>query len=703
MTFLNPAILFGLIAASIPILIHLLNLRKLKKIEFSTLQFLKELQKNKIRRIKLKQWLLLALRVLIILLIVTAFARPTLEGVSIGGTTSAAKTSAVFILDDTFSMSVIDQQGSYFNRAKQTITDIVNQFQEGDEMALILVSHQPEETNFTTNLERFVGDIDEYKISFMSNELNNAIVKAAELIGASQNFNKEIYLLTDFQKGRLVSQESVTDLGELLNEQVRFYAFDYSGKEILNAGISNLNLNTQIFEKNKPIKFEAKVTNYSSSPINNLVASLFINDERSAQQSLNLNAGETKTAYLQAPAKKSGSIDVFVEIEEDDILQDNKRFTSFYIPEKINVLLLSESDKKNRYINLALQSAAKNGFIDVSIKNVKGAGALQLKTFDAIIINSSSFNAISDKLQHFLSEGKGIVIFPSSNGTAEAFNSSLNSLRLPNSGGIINFNKSQPVEFDEIDFNHPLFENIFLEKEKKQIESPQIISYHKIKLLSTGKSIIKLVDGSSFLSEYNLNGGKVILCNSSADLSWNDFPLKSIFAPLLNKTILYLTSNKSLTEEQFSGEKININISKVTLPQIKILRPDGKEDLFNLNKLTSSNFLTYDFTGQVGNYKFYVGDNLLKTVSVNTNPLESVIEHYSESEFENYLDLINFKGSFLTIDKDENPVQQILQARFGSELWRYFLIAALIIALIEMAVARNAKKEMAELKGKWNE
>jgi uncharacterized membrane protein len=108
MTFLNPAILIGLTAASIPVIIHLLNLRKLKKIEFSSLSFLKELQKNKIRRVKLKQLLLLALRVLIILLIVTAFARPTLEGVNIGGTTSAAKTTALFILDDSFSMSVVD-------------------------------------------------------------------------------------------------------------------------------------------------------------------------------------------------------------------------------------------------------------------------------------------------------------------------------------------------------------------------------------------------------------------------------------------------------------------------------------------------------------------------------------------------------------------------------------------------------------------
>ena len=59
MTFLNPFVLFGLAAAAIPILIHLFNIRKLRTIEFSTLTFLKELNKNKIRRIKIRQWLLL--------------------------------------------------------------------------------------------------------------------------------------------------------------------------------------------------------------------------------------------------------------------------------------------------------------------------------------------------------------------------------------------------------------------------------------------------------------------------------------------------------------------------------------------------------------------------------------------------------------------------------------------------------------------
>ena len=119
MTFLNPAILFGLLAASIPVVIHLFNLRQLKKIEFSSLMFLKTLQKNKIRKIKFKQWLLLLIRVLIIMALVFAFSRPTMKNASLFGLGQNAKTSAVIILDNSFSMSVLSSSGSYFNIAKK--------------------------------------------------------------------------------------------------------------------------------------------------------------------------------------------------------------------------------------------------------------------------------------------------------------------------------------------------------------------------------------------------------------------------------------------------------------------------------------------------------------------------------------------------------------------------------------------------------
>ena len=181
MIFLNPAILFGLLAASIPVIIHLFNLRKLKKIEFSTLTFLKELQKNKIRKIKLKQWILLALRVLIILFVVMAFARPALQSIQIGGTTSAAKTTAIFILDDTFSMAVVDQKGSYFNQSKEIIKQVLSQLQEGDEVGLILVSNLKTENKLTSNLSEFLKNVDQLDLSFASGDLNSAITKASQI------------------------------------------------------------------------------------------------------------------------------------------------------------------------------------------------------------------------------------------------------------------------------------------------------------------------------------------------------------------------------------------------------------------------------------------------------------------------------------------------------------------------------------------
>ena len=301
MTFLNPAVLFGLLAASIPILIHLFNLRKLKKIEFSTLAFLKELQKNKIRKVKLKQWILLALRVLIILLLVFAFARPTLKGLAIGGTTSAAKTTAVFIIDDTFSMSVIDNQGSLLNQAKAAAKSLLKNFQEGDEAALILVSQSNEsEVGLSKSKVDIQKSIDAIEPSYQSGILHNSITKAVQILSQSKNFNKEFYILSDFQSGRLADEKILSEFSQGLDERVRVYAINYSGKEVYNLGIDDLKINTQIFEKEKPVNFSVTVTNYSTRSVDNVIVSQFVNNERIAQVSANLGAGESKVLNIEA-------------------------------------------------------------------------------------------------------------------------------------------------------------------------------------------------------------------------------------------------------------------------------------------------------------------------------------------------------------------------------------------------------------------
>jgi Aerotolerance regulator N-terminal/von Willebrand factor type A domain len=701
MIFLNPAVLFGLFAASIPVLIHLLNLRKLKKIDFSTLAFLKELQKNKIRKLKLKQWLLLALRVLIILFLVTAFARPTLKGVAIGGTTSAAKTSAVFILDDTFSMSVVDSKGSYLNQAKETIKKLLGQLQEGDDASLILVSDNGKSgSKLTSNISELIKQVEKVSISDKSGMLHNSIVNAAELLSQSNNFNKEIYLLSDFQRGRLANEESLSDLSQLLNDKIKLYTFDYSGKDVFNVGISNLKVNTQIFEKNKPVDFSITVTNYSRQQVKNLVVSLFLNGERTAQQSINLGADESQIVTMEAIIKETGFINVTAEIEDDDILQDNKRFTNIYIPTEIPVIIFTENPEDSRFVKLPLTAGQSQQSVKIVQRSLSQISAINLTDYDVIIIIGSGNIGSAERIKSFITNGGGLILMPGENSTLSDFQNITSRLGLPSPTGKIGKlnDKSNAVTFDKVDLQHPLFQDIFIKKESvrgsNKIESPDIYFHYRLTTEGKGKNIISLIDGSSFLSEYKIGSGKVLLYNTAPVLSWSNFPYKSIFVPLMHKSVFYLASKEREGTDYLAGDEINLSIGTQTTPLLKIIQPDKTEEIINLKDQANRNYLNYNKTDVTGNYQIFSGNNLIDEFSVNTDPLESVAKYLSKDDFVNYLKKIKFKGVHIAISKNEDPVQVVMQARFGSELWKYFLIIALILALIEMAIARNAKKEM---------
>lgn len=697
MIFLNPAVLLGLLAASIPILIHLLNLRKLKKIEFSTLTFLKELQKNRIRKVKLKQWLLLALRVLIIMFLVFAFARPTLEGVAIGGTTSAAKTTALFVLDDTFSMSVIDQDGSYFNQAKQTIRNLLKNFQEGDEIGLILISDKSSENlNITSNLSEFERLIESLNVSYSSGMIHNSLVQAAEVISQSKNFNKEIYILSDFQSGRLVKEDLISDLSQLMDKNTRIYAINYSGRDVFNLSIDKLEVSTAIFEKEKPISFKTTVTNHSSQINNNSVLSVFLGGERAAQQSTSLNPGESKMIEIEAVAKQTGFIEVTAELEDDDIEYDNKRFLSINIPNRIPVLLSADQQSDLSFINIALQTGNVSDNYKLDIKPTNQLLSTRLEDYNVLFIIGESITSGFERIKSFIEQGGGVVIFPSSKINMDRFNNLLQNIGLPKAESHIGQpdKTDNPTLFQDTDFEHPLLKNIFDAQEKKRIESPDIYSYYRIITGASGRNIISLPDGSAFLSEIRIGKGKVLLFNSATVLSWNSFPLKGLFPALMNKSILYLATQEQNGRDNFAGEPVNLNIRNARLPQLRIVLPDGREDYINLTGDERGDFLIYQNTKIAGNYEVYYGEQKFEEISVNTDPAESITKYYSESDIKSYIEKINFDGTFIIIEKDEDPINVILQARFGSELWKYFLLIAILLALIEMTIARNAKKEL---------
>ena len=692
MTFLNPAILIGLLAASIPVIIHLLNLKKLKNVDFSTLMFLKELQKNKIRKIKIKQWLLLFLRVLVIIFIVLSFARPTLQGLSIAGVTSAAKTTSVFLIDNTFSMSVVDQQGSFLNQAKKLVENIISRHQDGDEIFISFIA-EDSITQLKVNSNDLINTFNSDNISFLKTELKKNLFLSAELVNKSKNFNREIFILSDFQKNMFPNELEKTDLSELLNERVKIYQIPFNKEDVFNLSIDDLKPENQIVQKGSVINFVITVTNHTKQNLQNRVLSLYINNKRVSQKSFNINSNETQKISIETTLNEDGFLEVFAELETDDIIQDNQYFLAMNIPDKISVLVLREETTNPDFLILALRTLPSEKII-IDDFDIQKHPSLNLEKYDLIIINSDYLNNYNS-LKNYLEQGGSMMIVPPYNLNIVTFNDLISSLGLGKFDSFITSENRVNIQFDKIDFEHPVFKDLFENNKQRKIESPTINQFLK-NSNRLGTDIITTSDNSSFLSERKIGKGKVFLFNSAFNLNWNDFPIKSIFAPLIVKSVLYLSQSDFISSQLLAGDEYFLNLSNINTQKIVFKRPDQTEDFIQMNDLKAQNF-HYKKTNLAGIYRVISSDKIISVFAVNHHNSESKQEYFSLDDFRNFLNDLKFSGQLIKIDPNENPIEKINQSRFGTELWKLFVLLAIITAIIEMIISRNNKKEIQSL------
>ncbi len=691
MTFLNPAILFGLLAAAIPILIHLFNLRKLKRIEFSSLRFLKELQKNKIRRVKLKQWLLLALRALIILLLVGAFARPALTGFSIAGNTSAAKNTAVFLIDDSFSMTAVDVNGSLFNQSKQKALECLSLLKEGDDAALLTVSSSGKENKpLTKDIISLQTELRAVNPSPARHTLHEAIIRAAKLLGTSNNFNKELYIFTDLQQGSLIKDSAYTDLSELLTKRVQIYLFPFQNKSIYNLGIDSLRINTAVFEKGKPVSVSVFVKNHCTQPARNEVVSLYLNKERTAQKGINLAGGALAEVVLESPLTGTGIIQITASLEEDDVLADNKRYAVVTVPQSIPIGLFVNNPNDSKFFELALGAIDSVNIFKISKKPLAALNADDLSKYRSIYIFGMENIVAGNRIKEYISNGGGAFLIPASDGTISGFNSVMQQLTLPVAQSL-----HPPVSqidaaqtFSAVDYTHPLFAEIFQKGKSGQLASPEIYGGYQIQPRGNGRGIFSFADKTVFLADYKIGRGHILVSAASFSPRWTNFPLRAFFVPFVLRSVYYLSSLSNIQQEVFAGETTLIPSPETSFNSLKITSPDAGEEIISAGQFNKMRMTEYS---QTGIYRYSVGSEIYAMTPVNHSPAESVTETMQPVLFKQYLDKIKFKGNYKVYDRTTDASQAITQARYGTELWKFLVIFAVLVALIEMWISKATK------------
>ncbi len=699
MTFFNPSVLFGLIAAAIPLILHLLNLRKLKKIEFSSLKFLKELQKTKIKRLKLKRLILLLLRTFAIICIVIAFARPAINShLPLLGNYS--NSGSVIILDNSPSMNISDEFGNRFNQAKNTARAIIATMKEGDESAIIpMANNYYEEEKILSRNNEFVNkELDKISISSSAGNLEKSLRTAADILQNSHNFTKDIYLISDFQNNIL--EKSINDSSKFANDFSNYFVFPIgsnSKSDIQNISIDSVKLVSGIFQKDKPVEVEVTITNRANNEAKALAATMYFNNIKVSQKLIDFQANETKTVLVSAIPQSSGINAGKIEIESDALDEDNSAFFGFILPDIPNVALISNNDT---YLKLALGTKLYNkNLVNLFEFPSNSISSIDMSKYDIVFVSGGPLR-IEDyaRLKNYISGGGSLVLFADNSTPRDIFNRGLNELGLGTSTEKL-FSKDQPAQFTMVDKDHPIFQNVF----KAGAGNDEIVESPTITKAITASGGIKIIQmpGGAFMNEARVGDGKVLYIAVPPNTEWSNFPFTGIFPTIIHRTVSYMATKQESGKTTIAGNSISFVIPKkyANYSNFKMLDPNGNESFVQVTPANSGNILTLDNLRFKGNYQiFSLNNEPVSIISVNSLKSESEIKRFNEEALENYLKLVsNEKINIQLVNNLSQLKKQLNAARIGTELWQIFVILALIFLLAEMYVAKNSKLEAEEL------
>ncbi|OGB66862.1 MAG: hypothetical protein A2Y94_15435 [Caldithrix sp. RBG_13_44_9] len=695
--FLNPSILFALTAAFIPLLIHLFNRRKFKEIKFSTIHFLKEMVRKEMRRLRIRQLLLLLIRTLIIILVVMAFARPTLQS-SGGFAAGRSATEVVFVIDNSLSLNSLQLTGNLLESVRQWWLNLEPLLQMNDRLTVILGTEPQkilaEREYYSPELWKKINK-NIQPVQYKGN-LQLATLKALEIFQKSELSNKELYYLSDFQISGINEQE-LQKYWQEFPARIRIYLLPVIHGREDNISIDSALVLNQLLEKNQFLQLRTVLHNQTADKHLNSMVSLIVQNSRIAQQNLSIPSSQTKVIQFETISQSSGYQAGFVECENDALMEDNRYYFNFFIPEKIKIIHLVPQMQFQSFIPTILQAAVERDLFIYEKKTFQDWPSVNLDDYEAVILEG--FTDLSDglinRLKQFNRSHKGLILIPGENLAIQNINNFLSSLEV---GRIISrqgntADDEKYVSLGRINWVHPIFESLFTER--KELNPIHVYSYYQMQPNSSSDVIIELQNGQPFLLQGKKEAGPLFLLASSLQPEWTNLVVRGLVVPLFYRMIYYaVTQNVSQRLNIRVGEKFTQVITGVLPPyQFTLKKPSGLEEKITPGFRGADLYLQLDQNDEAGNYQVWQSDRILLIYSVNHPVEESIQQYYQPADIQRA-----FPGA-LWIDPSRDVTTEIEKSRYGLELWSYFIVLAILLIFCEMIISYTTSKKQKEIMG----
>ena len=552
--FLHPLYLFGLFAASLPILIHLLNRRKLKRVRFPAVRFILLSQRRISRSYRLRHWLLLALRTLAVVFLALLLANPVFQtgaGLFAGG----GPVSLVVLLDNSLSMTW-SGDGSGFKQAKEAARLLLSSLQDGDRAALIpthLSGGEP--FRLKSEKEVLLKELDQVEISDGTANFAAALGKAYELLNAPAA-QKEIRLITDMGLTGW-DQFSISALKQYdPSIPVKAIRIGRKGNPI-NGTIREIRVGGQGVGVDLPFYVEATIANFGAVEIKDLLVQLSIDGQNKEQKLISvLPHGET-TVGFQTRLNRAGSHLGRITLKKDGLAGNSTAHFALEAQDKIKILVVdgdpqtSLAQSETFFLTRALNPTGErdsSAFLPTVIIP-EGLSGTPLDSYQVVILcNVSALSdAIVSKLQNYLRQGGGLLIFGGDRLHAESYNLKLAQSSPPILPAPVREKRvgaeATGEKIQSLDLAHPALRGFSDSILQESVKSARVWGYSRT-TAPAKSALISLTNGDPLLLEQKAGSGKVLFFAATADRDWTDLPVKTAYLPLIQALTQYLAGGK---------------------------------------------------------------------------------------------------------------------------------------------------------------
>lgn len=673
MEFVYPGFLAALLTLAIPVILHLFYFRRFRKVYFTNVRFLKEVKEQTSARSKLRNLLVLLMRLLALAMLVLAFAQPFIP---LAEEVRQGRKAVSIYVDNSFSMEGKSQDVPLLEKARQRAREIIAAFSVEDEFQILT-------NDFEGRHQRLVGRedalalIDDISISPATQTLATVLSRQARTLQTSAANTQTSYLLSDFQ-------ENAVDLDYWQDTSIRVNMVPLQAVQQRNISIDSAWFvePVQMLQQNNTLL--VKISNNGREAAENVRLSYFHEGQNKPVGTVDIPAEDSVVDTINLSVLRTGWHEVKLEITDYPISFDDTYYLSFYVAEKINILVINDV-KPNEYLDAAFRGISYFSLDNTFSRNIDYS---RFKDYQLIICNElTAFSTgLAFELQQFTRNGGNVVVFPAPNMQPGAYDDFLDGF---SANRYTVFETDQEMQVNRINTAEFVFKDVF-QSVSDNIKLPVARASYIFSAFTDREEepLLTYRNGRSFMSKYKVEKGHLYLCAAPLDITYSDLVVNGeVFVPMLYK--MAVSKATAAAPAWFIGRdnRLEADHEGRSADLVYRISGDGLEFIPE-QRITGPKVIigTGDQLKRSGWYKLWLEkENILKVFAFNYDRKESEQRFLSAGQLN---ERFGDRMSVIELSDTATSTAKIAENNEGLSLWRWCVVLALVFLGFETLFLR---------------